>query len=472
MVLPIQCYHYTVKYEEDSNDATITLLPLEETYKTHLFETMRNIRSICSNSHAQIKEMSTMDSKWAESQILDTKLGINKLLEYFDSCLPMHACRSIQEAVLFAECRIFVVRKMFGLTRSLSKQELRSWAEKLGCMMPEVVKHHSETIAIISGLLSNCEVQTTFFEALASAGPKIFSEALEDVGAALDLIFECATSAIRASPLHCQRDTRLNFLRILGCSIYDRILLEIKSLIGDLWDPAIRLQAIEVLKTSANLVTHLETHFEKFMSNSDIIEISSSKLLYHNHDYLNFDVQTHLNDLRNRCVRLERLLGTLQRWDQLTSFEHLPGTNQSIKRYLDLCDEFKMRFGSFKEIFNFSKFSDIEADAMEFEVHMNEIELELQRSLRCQFSSAVSTSHALDLLQQVSSLLPVDIRKQETLNMILNAFQSYTCDLDTFQVLYERRKADPPTIRGGSMFVSALTWSHCLLRKIMEPMKQ
>ena len=118
------------------------------------------------------------------------------------------------------------------------------------------------------------------------------------------------------------------------------------------------------------------------------------------------------------------------------------------------------------------KCEDFDRDILDFEVMVNDLELQLQKALRQAFDHAVSTQHALSLVYQHAALIPADVVRDEVDYMYRAAFKRFAADVEGVRELYESHKGNPPLPRGARPVSGAIQWSRSLLHRISEPIKE
>lgn len=83
-------------------------------------------------------------------------------------------------------------------------------------------------------------------------------------------------------------------------------------------------------------------------------------------------------------------------------------------------------------------------DYLEFNVNIHDLEMNLQTFINRSFENITSTDHALNLLQQIQSILQRDTLKADLEAKYMIIFQNYGLDLDAVQKSYEKNKVKPP----------------------------
>lgn len=79
-------------------------------------------------------------------------------------------------------------------------------------------------------------------------------------------------------------------------------------------------------------------------------------------------------------------------------------------------------------------------DYLEFNVNIHDLEMNLQTFINRSFENITSTEHALNLLQQIQSILQRDTLKADLEAKYMIIFQNYGLDLDAVQKSYEKNK--------------------------------
>lgn len=180
-----------------------------------------------------------------------------------------------------------------------------------------------------------------------------------------------------------------------------------------------------------------------------------------------------------RCAKLYSLFATVMRITMLGKQSHIPGVSAIATSFFEIVGGLKRGSASTTDVLDFASSADgtgsvagFERDMLDFQVHVNDLELALQDALRASFEAAVTTEHALGLLRQHAALLPADVVESEVDAMFATAFRRFAADVEAVQEHYEKYKTEPPVPRGATPVAGAIQWSRNLLRRIERPMRQ
>jgi dynein heavy chain len=173
--------------------------------------------------------------------------------------------------------------------------------------------------------------------------------------------------------------------------------------------------------------------------------------------------------LYRRCAQLRHLFATAHRFAELGRLGHVPGLPAAATAFADTVEALRRQPA---DLLDPGAAPDLDRDMLDFEVHLNDLELQVTRALRASFDAAASTRHALSLLRQYAPLLPAAAAAAEVDAMFAAAFARFGGDLEAVQRQYERHKGDPPMARGAPPVAGAVLWARGLLRRIEAPMQQ
>ena len=180
-----------------------------------------------------------------------------------------------------------------------------------------------------------------------------------------------------------------------------------------------------------------------------------------------------------RCAKLHYLFSTVERFTMLSKQSHISGVSSITASFFEMVGGLKRGTTSATDILNLASSSEgsgaaatFERDILDFQVHVNDLELALQEALRASFEAAVTTEHALGLLRQHAALLPPDVVDSEIDAMFTAAFKRFAADVEAVQEHYEKYKTEPPVPRGATPVAGAIQWSRALLRRIEVPLRQ
>lgn len=180
-----------------------------------------------------------------------------------------------------------------------------------------------------------------------------------------------------------------------------------------------------------------------------------------------FNALSPLGTLSRRCSKLANVLEAAERFATLGKLTHIPGMPAVASKFAELMQVLKRQH---VDVLNCQTTPGFDTDVLDFDVHVNDLEIKVQDVLRESFDAAASTEHALSLLRQYGPLLAPDVAKGEVDSMYSAAFQRFGSDIEEVQAQYEKHKRDPPLPRGTPPAAGAIVWARGLLRRIERPM--
>ena len=172
--------------------------------------------------------------------------------------------------------------------------------------------------------------------------------------------------------------------------------------------------------------------------------------------------------LSRRVQKLHELLASAQQFETLTSGPHIVGLQKIVMSFSEL-------FASFKaerlDLLDVSSQSLFDTKFLDFQVKLNDLELELQQLLRSVFENAAMVDQALAWLRRFDGILsrPSFVKEMEI--MYVAAFQRYAVYLQKLQHKYEKHKSHPPNSNGLPPVAAAISWARTLLNNIEAPMQ-
>jgi len=169
-----------------------------------------------------------------------------------------------------------------------------------------------------------------------------------------------------------------------------------------------------------------------------------------------------------RCNKLLDLYSTIMQFTALASNTHIDGMGDMIKKFFLVVEELKRKP---YDLLDFTK-NAFDRDYLEFNVHVHELETNLQDFINASFENITSTEHALNLLRQFQEILHRDSLRRDLDNKYMVIFKNYAQDLDAVQKIYEKSKHSPTLPRNAPPVAGDIMWSRQLLRRIEEPMRK
>lgn len=168
-----------------------------------------------------------------------------------------------------------------------------------------------------------------------------------------------------------------------------------------------------------------------------------------------------------RIMKLIDLFTTIEQFETLAK-SRVEGMESIMKQFSDIRSDFRSRNHDLLDYHN-NKF---DRDYVEFNVHIAELEIQIQKFVNKAFENTTSIMHSLQLLRKFEKILYRDVLKADLDSKMNVIFQNYGTELEQVQQLYEKQKHDPPISRNLPPVSGNITWSRHLLKRIEEPMKQ
>ena len=97
-----------------------------------------------------------------------------------------------------------------------------------------------------------------------------------------------------------------------------------------------------------------------------------------------------------------------------------------------------------------------DADMLDFEASVEELESALQRFINQSFESIASTEQALGLLKKYQAILQREALREDLEKKLTVVFHNYGLDLETSQLLYERHTAKAHAHTGSVSYSSCM----------------
>eukprot|EP00887_Chlorella_sp_A99_P001633 scaffold8.g1633.t1 len=170
-----------------------------------------------------------------------------------------------------------------------------------------------------------------------------------------------------------------------------------------------------------------------------------------------------------RCRKLVAMLTTVHQFGALAAHTHIEGMGAIMARFQQLLEDIKKRP---YDLLDYDR-NQFDRDLLEFNVHINDLEVALQGVVAAAFEASPSTEASLLLLRQFEAVLGRNDVLRADLDMKYGvAFASFAADLEAVQKLYERHKAAPPLARNAPPVAGNIMWARHLLRRIEGPMKR
>lgn len=168
-----------------------------------------------------------------------------------------------------------------------------------------------------------------------------------------------------------------------------------------------------------------------------------------------------------RIVKLIDLFTTLEQFNMLAEHK-IEGMDSIMKIFSEIKIEFRSRNHDLLDYHN-NKF---DRDYVEFNVHVADIESNIQKFVNDAFERTSSINHSISLLYKFQEVLHRDAFKADLDSKMNIIFQNYGMELEEVHQLYEKQKHDPPISRNLPPVAGNITWCRHLLKRIEEPMKE
>nr|Q39575.1 RecName: Full=Dynein gamma chain, flagellar outer arm [Chlamydomonas reinhardtii]7KZM_C Chain C, Dynein gamma chain, flagellar outer arm [Chlamydomonas reinhardtii]7KZN_C Chain C, Dynein gamma chain, flagellar outer arm [Chlamydomonas reinhardtii]7KZO_C Chain C, Dynein gamma chain, flagellar outer arm [Chlamydomonas reinhardtii]8GLV_AD Chain AD, Dynein gamma chain, flagellar outer arm [Chlamydomonas reinhardtii]8GLV_AX Chain AX, Dynein gamma chain, flagellar outer arm [Chlamydomonas reinhar len=173
-------------------------------------------------------------------------------------------------------------------------------------------------------------------------------------------------------------------------------------------------------------------------------------------------------DLSSKALhKLIDMFTTIHQFSSLEQHTHIEGLDTMLKSLNNIIDDVKRKP---YDLLDYSR-NAFDTDFLEFNVQINDLELQLQGFVNASFEHITSTEHALSLLAQFQAIMQRETLQQDLENKYMVIFQNYAKDLDAVQKLYEKNKYEPPVPRNAPPVAGNIMWARQLLRRIEAPMQ-
>ena len=169
--------------------------------------------------------------------------------------------------------------------------------------------------------------------------------------------------------------------------------------------------------------------------------------------------------LVRRLAKLSELFETVQAFTELAQHK-LEGMDDIVNAFASLVAALKAKPYS---LLDFTAVA-FDADFVDFRASIEDLETALQGFINRSFETITSTEAALSLLRRYQAILRRERLRADLDAKLTVVFHNYGIDLETSQRLYERAKAQPPTVRNAPPVTASIMWARQLMRRIEEPM--
>jgi dynein heavy chain len=142
------------------------------------------------------------------------------------------------------------------------------------------------------------------------------------------------------------------------------------------------------------------------------------------------------NHFKRRLEKLVDMFTTIHQFSSLEQHTHIDGLTGMIANFHQIVGDVRNKG---LDLLNFYS-TQFDRDYLEFNVNIHDLEMNLQSFINKSFENISSTDHALNLLEQIQSILKRDTLKSDLEAKYMIIFQNYGLDLDAVQKNYEKHK--------------------------------
>jgi dynein heavy chain, axonemal len=142
------------------------------------------------------------------------------------------------------------------------------------------------------------------------------------------------------------------------------------------------------------------------------------------------------NHFKRRLEKLVDMFTTIHQFSSLEQHTHIDGLTGMIANFHQIVGDVRNKG---LDLLNFYS-TQFDRDYLEFNVNIHDLEMNLQTFINKSFENISSTDHALNLLEQIQSILQRDTLKSDLEAKYMIIFQNYGLDMDAVQKNYEKNK--------------------------------
>ena len=172
------------------------------------------------------------------------------------------------------------------------------------------------------------------------------------------------------------------------------------------------------------------------------------------------------------CRRINKLIDMFSTVRQFESLGHhnLEDMDELLGSFKNLIEEFKKKRHDLLEYGS----NTFDRDFVEFNVHINKLEQNLQEFITQSFEKITSTSidQSLNLLRKFQTILKRESLQNELQSKYQLIFHSYGTMLGEIQGQYTKNNAQPPIVRNMPTVAGNIMWTRHLLQRIHDPMER
>ena len=331
-----------------------------------------------------------------------------------------------------------VVRGVLGQTRSPA---LRRW-KTLETPMQDQTNEAKDNVKYLMTL-------EKYLDVLGGGTPAQIAEALPAFLQNVKMMYTISryyASEERLSTLFCKLTNQL----VVRCVAY----LEAP---GKLWTQPTRL----LLERLADCLSLEESYRDSYLKMSESTRGGEKPALDLDEEL----IFVKLDAFVTRLGKLSELFATIQTFTELAA-HGLDGIAGMLSSFEKLVESLKSKPYSLLAFTNAA----FDADVLDFDASINDLEAALQRFINQSFETITSTEQALALLRRYQTILQRDALREDLDAKLTVVFHNYGIDLETSQLLYERNKESPPIARNAPPVAGNILWARQLLRRIEAPM--
>jgi len=354
--------------------------------------------------------------------------------------------------------------------KELDADEVRAVEVAASVLSPAALRRWKDVDARLRAARLRCQERVSVLTALQPALHVLESLPFMALSDNLPAICSKIRGATVASPVY---SSMAELACLLGCvaSQLAQRSKEYASAGGKAWDEQPKAALIAKLDAVISLRQKFEAHCRDILSGLSTADSNSADKV----DLYATQVTNLLATVASRHAKVRQLILFSERFAVLGQHTNVPGLSVIAGKFAELYLGLKVtgpgRKGTKNDLLNPDVCPDLDTHMLEFAVHVNDLEVEVQDALRRSFDQVASTEHALSLLRQYTPLLAPDTAQREVQYMYEVAFRRFSSDIEDVQALYEKHKRGPPLARGAPPAAGAALWARGLLRRIERPMK-
>eukprot|EP00698_Gefionella_okellyi_P018829 TRINITY_DN568_c0_g1_i2.p1 TRINITY_DN568_c0_g1~~TRINITY_DN568_c0_g1_i2.p1 ORF type:complete len:4478 (+),score=1217.70 TRINITY_DN568_c0_g1_i2:54-13487(+) len=166
--------------------------------------------------------------------------------------------------------------------------------------------------------------------------------------------------------------------------------------------------------------------------------------------------------------RLRKLIDLFSTIDQFQTIAraNIEGMQVIVDKFKFVLERFSSRTYDLLDTANVK----FEADYVEFNSHILDLEEKLQKFMNQQIDSVKDTNRSLELLKRFNHLFQRENLKPDIESKYKMIFGRYFNELENVRKIYETNKENPPVARNYPPVAGVIAWSRQLMRRIEAPM--